>query len=174
LNNNTLAGDRVFVNPVHNHQDETLPLIAIHYVSETPIEQFSVAPIEYQRTLNLIVEAIASGKTTIEMTDTLDQLADELEQILVPENEIKFEGLEIDRVVLSGVDFEFRGDGETPIGAIRTEVSVQYRTAVKEDIATDDFAKASFDWNIDKTNDDDDPNNDIVVEAEDDLDIPTS
>lgn len=173
LKGNTDAGERVFVNPVHNHQDENLPEIAIHYVSESPIEETSVAPIEYQRTLNLMVEAVASGKTSQELTDTLDQLTDQIEQIVIPENLIKFSGLEVDRVKLSGVDFEFRGDGETPIGSVRTEVSVLYRSFVREAIATDDFEKASIDWNIDKTNDDDDPNNDIVVEAEDELDIPT-
>jgi hypothetical protein len=128
LLNNTSVGESVYTNPTAPSWVEELPVILIRTMNES-IEIFNQAPREYRKTLELTIEAIASGNEvgsevsggTLE--DLLDKICHEIECVMTKDTSLV--GFVSDVIPVS-IDFDYESDGNVPIGAAKVIYSLVY------------------------------------------------
>jgi len=173
----TTAGDQVFTNQATAAWYESLPAVLIYPRTED-IELFAVSPREYKRVLQLAIEVQA--KTTKEKSaeDFLDEICHEIEYEMARDERLatkivnEKEVALVDEMVLSGIEFDFEADGSSTIGAARMNFNVVYyeTTPSPEQVqGLGDFQKVFADWKIGHH----DSAPDVVVDAQDEVDIPT-
>lgn len=165
------VNNRVFLNRTTPIQNDSLPSIEVFYVDEDH-EKHANSPVEWMRTMNFIVEIKADGHNDIDLTENLDDVSDQVEQILIAQDESDCPLKGADQIQWSGVTFEFDGNGEKPIGSAKLTIGVEYNTKRKEEPRLDDLKKVNAEWNINKDNDDDPPDvaDRPLTEAEDCID----
>ena len=189
LKGKTDAGQNVFSNLSSPSWREDLPSVVIYTRSED-IEAQDVSPREYKRTVELAVEIMAEGPedpNTSDGTfleDALDDIAEQVEVELNRDERIgvftnplgKMIAL-VDELILNNVEFEYTEEGERPTGSVRMIYNVVYYehrpATIDEQVVAfniDDLEKVHIDWVVGHHQED--PDN--VIEAKDDVDIPTS
>lgn len=80
LTNNTNAGARVYGTRLRAHFRETFPYISVYTVSDSPLRK-TVHDAEYERTLNVYVEAVIDAPAQSASSDNQDALDDLVTQI---------------------------------------------------------------------------------------------
>lgn len=173
----TGVGPRVFPNASIPPWDEELPVILIYPRSEGATK-YAEAPRELARDLDLAIEIMAKGPEVDEdgnepvgkksLEDILDDLTEQVECEMSRDETLQ--GV-ADDSILTNTEFEFLGDGGSPIGSARLTYAVTYytmspRTIDKQGILHD-FKKAQVDWHTGDVDDD-------TREAKDTVDIPTT
>lgn len=158
LKGKTDAGNNVFPNSTVPPWHEELPVILVYSRSES-IDKYAIAPKEYRRTLDISVEIIASGPETDEdgnppvdktsLEDILDDIGEQVECEIEADETLRCNADETDLV---NVDFEYAGEGGSPIGSLRLTYAVKYNTMAPRDSKKSegiaDFETAQVDFNI--------------------------
>lgn len=162
LLNETEAGASVYTNQSSEIWDDDLPIIVITTRSET-IQLLNVAPREYKRSMDIVVEVLAKGEESPNekedggAEDIADQIADKVEeQLSVDDRFGNFENALgktvalVDELVLSNIEFEYTGEGVQPMASARMAFRAtyfEYRPFTSEAQGiTDDFNQAETDW----------------------------
>lgn len=106
--------------------DANLPALLIYTQTEDS-ERELIAPSTYQRNLNVIVEGVAEGNTTVE--NTLDTISAEVETVIGSDPGLN--GLCVS-ISLSSTEIEFTSESEHPIGVIKLSFDCLYYTAAND------------------------------------------
>jgi hypothetical protein len=117
-----VASGKVFSNRAVNVKDSDLPVLNVYTQQETSsVLEFCSTKLD--RSLSLVVEAVAKVTTQESLDDTLDALCEEIEAALSASsswNGTVFESF------LSGTSIEIERDGETYIGRALLTYDVRY------------------------------------------------
>jgi hypothetical protein len=81
-NAQTIAGKNVFSYRENKNWLKDLPAVNVYAVSETGGEILGSAPIEYKRSIDLLIECTVSGKDETVAMDSLDRLLDQIGQAI--------------------------------------------------------------------------------------------
>jgi hypothetical protein len=182
LKGTTLAGQNVFSNLSSTSWREQFPCIVIYTQSES-IEQSNTAPPEFIKTLQIAVQVLAEGSedpnSGVYAEDIVDTIADQVETELNRDSRLgdfttptgKVEAL-LDSLTLTGMDFQFEGEGAKPVASARLEYEAVYHEfrpgSLEEQPGVGDFKTINAKWKVGHNNSA--PDN--VVEAEDTVTIP--
>lgn len=119
----TTTGANAFESRVYPMQSAKLPAILIYTTSESSEEQAFSSKRVQNRTLSVEVEGFVRAISNFD--DTLDQIAEEVEEAILDDPTLG--GLAIN-TELESTTANYSGDGEQPVGTIRLTFEVQYRT----------------------------------------------
>ena len=122
LKGRTRAGDNVVSNRSTDSWEEHLPAISLYFKSES-LDDLDEAPVRMKRTMNLEIECIDKGHEGESLSDRLDFIGEQVENILTIDD--MQNGL-VDHTTLRSVQIETDSDGEIPIGSIRLFFDVIY------------------------------------------------
>lgn len=184
LVNKTKAGCNVFVSRTTNIDHEELPAIII-YPNTERVDEFNSAPKNYKRTFACKIEIIGADSADHELDELLETIAEQVELIL-EENETENSafGKLINNLRITGSNYTFSGEGQTPVGSLILDVDfVYYADAIPEGLNNlPDFKGADVNWkhghhnaspdtgdNLDVDGDGDDGS----VKAQTKIDLPT-
>lgn len=120
----TTTGARVFQSRVYPLQDSELPGLLIYTEGETSIRRTLAAPGLLERTLRVIVRAVA--KASSDLDDTLDLICKEVEVALAMPNATLSM---VKAITLIATDLELEGSTEKPTGQAAMTWEVIYLTA---------------------------------------------
>lgn len=109
-----------------------LPVIAVYTRGEPTIEEFSQAPLEYKRHVNLVVEVIAKADENLD--NTLDDIAQLVENVVFRNPTLSDKAND---TRLSKIDEDILGEGETQFGACALTFDCTYLSYAPEDITAD-------------------------------------
>ena len=118
----TTTGANVFPGRLYPIQDSELPGLLVYTNDEVSEIDNMTRPRGLERSLELIVEGLAAGTTTVE--DTLDTIAKEVEAAL---GNSTLGGLVKDLFLIGSV-VEVSGEGKKQTGAIKMTWNAFYRT----------------------------------------------
>ena len=139
LKGNTDAGDNVFPNasvPTWHKELVGSALILIYPRSESATE-YSAAPRELDRDLDLVIEIAATGpeindilntppENTKTLEDILDDICEQVENLLDVDDSLQGTA---DSAVYQNTEFEFDSSGGSPIGSARITYGITYITS---------------------------------------------
>lgn len=133
LINKTEAGCNVFISRTTNIDHEELPAIIIYPNSER-VEIFNTAPKNYKRTFGCKIEIIGVAGLDSDLDSQLERIAQEVENLLeINETEDKAFGKLIDSLMVTGSNYTFSGEGQTPVGSLILDVDfVFYADSIPE------------------------------------------
>jgi len=166
LNEKTDAGKNVVANQIIPEWIEDLPAVLVYTRSES-IEEYAAAPRELKRDLSLTLEIIAEGTNEVATSDKLDAIALQIEEIFHKDDTLGCAG--ISKSILSSVDFDFDGSGNSSVGSCRLTYDVTYYQ-VQPDVDVDIAKVVNADWQVGH----DDSSPDTIIEAKDKIDLPQS
>lgn len=156
LKDKTNAGGRVYPNATVPPWQEELPVILVYTVSENA-SKYAEAPRELERALSVTIEIIAEGPEVneeladfkpgeVSVEDQVDNIAEQVENAMSADE--TFGGL-TDDSILTNTEFEFDGNGGSPIGSARLTYSVTYFTmSPRSNPEFPAFNTAGVDYNI--------------------------
>jgi len=161
LKGNTEAGDQVFVSRSIPSQVEDLPAVIIYSNSEN-VSRFHDSPKDYRRELIVTIECQAAENTDEETEELLEVIAEKIEDLL--ELDETLGGLS-DRLELTGSQYQYESDGQSPIGVLILQYVVRFYTAaIYEGVqCLDDLKVIHIDHKIGHHNE----SPDAVVDAQD-------
>ncbi len=120
----TSAGFRVYASRVapfiSNEWQNDLPAVVVYTMDESA-EIYNVAPREYRRTVELVIEVHANA--TSAMDDVLDAIARQIEQTLLADDTL---GGTANDVQLSRTRMVIRDEGQELLGGCRIILDVEY------------------------------------------------
>lgn len=148
LKGRTDARERVFFNRTKNTWAENLPAINMYFRGEPEIQEYSQAPRQMRRILQLEVEMVADGNSDTEAADKIDCLCEQVESLLSLDDSL---GGCADDIVLQSVDdIEGVSEGSKTTMATRLTYRVRYNTFNPREDAQkfEDFLTASGEWNL--------------------------
>lgn len=119
----TTAG-RVYASRVYPMAAANLPGICVYTKSESVETLTTTPPRTQSRTLLLEVEGYVAATSALD--DTLDAISLEVEEALA--GDLTQNSLARDTRVI-GIEAEFSGDGEQPVGVVRIDIEVDYIVA---------------------------------------------
>ena len=126
----TTTGSNVFSHRVYPVQDTELPAIIVYTSSESAARAtlggFN-SSVSMLRTLNTSIEVYVKATSTV--VDTLDTIAEEIEAAMGFDETLN--GLAED-LFLVATSIEINGDGEQPIGVLKLDYDVAYRTTISD------------------------------------------
>lgn len=178
----TRAESRVYSNLSSVYWQEEFPAIGIFTRGEA-VAVLNTAPREYQRTIELVVEILASGSETPESgelaEDVADQIAEQVELELNRdetfgeiENAVGKREALVDSLELQTVEFDFQGEGVKPLAACRLVYSLKYTQfrpgSLAEQEGVGNLETINAKWKV--GHDSAAPDN--VVELEDNVSLP--
>ena len=157
----TTVGENVFDSRSIPNWDEKLPAINVYTLGET-VEEYAVSPLEYKRTVTVMVEALASESTEEDCAEKLDVICDEIENILHVDDSL---GGLVEAIRLVNIDINFEQGGEKPAGAARMTYNAIYLKAAPEtakDQKLVDLKTVNIDWDVGTATDPDPEATDVV------------
>lgn len=166
LKGKTDAGENVVVNQIVPEWVEELPAILIYPRSES-VEEYAVAPRELKRILSVSLELVAAGTDENVVSDKLDAMALQVEEIIHRDDTLGCAG--VSNTILDSVDFEYDPSGEQPIGSCRLNYAVTYYQKQPR-VPVDDFQGVDADWQVGHH----DSSSDATIDAEDTIDLEQS
>lgn len=162
----TSCGANVFKSRMRAWWPEELPAIAVYARSDNA-ELFNQAPLEYRRTVEVVIEIVA--KLDDDLDDELDAIAAEVERILILNETLKPEDWPFDEwpeIRLGDTSITINAhDGENQHGAAVMTFPVTYYQPAPEDItgtadglAADiqDLDTVTVGWNLENEQEEDD------------------
>lgn len=162
----TRAGDNVSFQSNIKQEIKNLPAINLFLTSEE-VEEFSTGtPRTYRRKAFLSAEILSSRKTETQTLDELDDIAADVEDLLVAFSESKLNqyGKDtagntcylVNKIDIAEVNYELDEDGESPVGALRVTFTLDYFEDVpKFTTPIDDYLTSEVDWKHDDVIEDD-------------------
>ena len=126
----TTTSTRVYKGRFYPISGDKLPALCVYTLGETSLTNVMGSSRGTDRELELVVEAYARSKTTVE--DTLDQIAVEVEEAMAADTFIG--GLAKD-VVYSSMEVDADADPEQTVAVARFNYTVTYRVA-EDDVET--------------------------------------
>lgn len=172
LMGNTIAESRVTTNRGNAVWDEEVPALAI-YCRREDVEKLNTSPIRLRRACLIAVELYVGETKGKNISDQIDDLCEQVEQILLPAMHLPgtTEELELDSTDsgLQSVEIDVDAQGEALLGAARlTFLWVYYQNIDELDSVQNEdlglFERAFVSWDFPP------PNGDL--EAVDDIAIP--
>lgn len=160
----TDAGDRVFANSAIPLEEQELPCILVYPKSETA--EVLDEPRRYQRTVQMVISVAvkqAPGDGAPAIDDVLDDICAQIEARLYVDETI---GEKASDSRLTGVEFEFAGEGRQAIGAARITYEMDYLSDAPPDLSgdLDPLETAGADWDL--------AAKDGALEAQDEVELP--
>lgn len=135
----TWAEKRVFSNRSASLFESELPAILL-YTRDESARQFTEAPRQLRRQLNLSIQAICRLQDQVD--DYLDQLALQIESVF---NANPFLDGTVADTLLTATEVEISSEGNMPIGSITLNYQVEYYQYTPEEPAdSDEFAVAEI------------------------------
>lgn len=123
LSGRTVAKDRVRFNRGEVNWDENLPAINLYFRGEQ-IDQNTESPREMKRSLQLEIELLTHGVDGEELSDRLDEFAEQVERCLSVDDSIG--GCASD-IFINGVsDVETEASGTRVIGAFKLNYTIEF------------------------------------------------
>jgi hypothetical protein len=122
----TAARERVRENRGETNWQENLPAINVYFKGEPTIIDQDEAPRRIDRRLELEVEILVTGKDGEEISDRLDDLAEQVERCLSIDDSI--EGCADDIILKSVSEMEVETAGTFPNGKVALQYEVRYYT----------------------------------------------
>jgi len=169
LNKRTDAGERVFASPTLVDWEENLPVINLHFRGEE-IKDTETAPRFLNRVLNVEAEIIAEGNTDEELSDQLDDLCEQLEDLLSRDDSLRDTCDDIYPIRVSDIDVAT--EGAKPIGKVSLIFAIEYREYAprsQRGQGVGDFTGIDADWRV--GHDDEPPTMEAEDSADDKLDF---
>jgi hypothetical protein len=123
LTGRTLVKDRIRFNRAEKNWGENLPAITLFFRGET-IEEMDQAPRRMKRNLTLEVEIITFGADGEELSDRMDDLCEQVEQVLSVDDSLG--GTADDILLRSTSDMETEAEGLKVFGAIKLNYLIEY------------------------------------------------
>lgn len=160
----TIAKDNVFGNRSQAVWQENLPTILVYSRSEEITER-SVSPRELKRDMRLVIEVVVASDSDDESSDKLDDLMDDIERILSPDDSLNGK---VDSIVLDSVEFDFDEEAQQPIASGRLIYKVIYYQFSPEDRRDQEEVALTgliANWDVGTAKDPD-------FEATDNIDLP--
>ena len=157
--------DKVYGNRSIPDQSNMLPVINVYPRSED-LEEWTQAPRQHIRSLQLVVEIKADESTDEKTSDFLDDTADMVERHITADDTLDGN---VEDIELSSVEFEYQGEGEQLAGSCRLVFIAKYIRGAPEtraDQRTDDFKTVGVDWDLPDTGED--------VDTQDEITLPTT
>lgn len=160
----TGAGSRVFANSSTPLDEQELPCILVYPKSETA-EEFD-APRRYRREVDMVIAVAArqaTGQGAPVLDDVLDDICAQVEAKLFADERI---GGKASDSLLTGVEFEFNGEGRQTIACARLTFRMSYISEAPTDQSgtLEPLEKAGTEWDL--------PPADTSLEAEDLVELP--
>lgn len=159
----TGVDDRVFNSRRVPLEPESLPAILVYTNSES-VEERTVAPREYERTVELVIAILEKEDDAFDdvaLQDKLDDLAAEVEAVVESDPSFSCGAAES---VLTNSRYDENRDGEALIGANRLEYAAKYYTSAQATL--DAFERATSDIDVAP------PDGQNEIESEFELDQP--
>lgn len=142
----TSAGKSVFLSKSTKLDHADLPAILI-YPNGERISRFNEAPKNYRRTHAIKIEIISSAATDDELDQKLEEIGEQVENIMELNEDIQTRlGKLIESLELSGTQYAFESDGQTPVGSLILDFDVVFFSDAATPCVTDDFKQATVDW----------------------------
>lgn len=138
-NGNTLAKDSIYIDKMIHPDDICLPQVIIYTNSES-IELFDQAPRRQKRVMTMHIEVLYATPTEQENSDNLKQLVWQIETLLSDDDD--WNGT-ISRNFLNAERYEYREQGNIPIGHCQIAYLVEYFTELPGDVLTQVAANAT-------------------------------
>ena len=171
LKGRTRAKDNVRANRSERNWMEYLPAINVYTRGETDISELSSAPRLLRRPINVEIEIIDSGDDGDDISDKLDDLAEDVERYLSRDDSL---GDTASDILLKGVsDMEAVDTGERPAMAVRLNYKVIYEEYSPRDQSGQGVGELDgidAEWPI--GHHDGPPTMDEADRAEDKIDLP--
>ena len=120
------TGTNVFPHRVYPVQESALPAIIVYTSSESSARATLggfASVVSMHRNLNVTIEVYV--KATKNMVDILDQIAEEIEVAMGDDETLS--GLSED-LFLTGTSIEITAEGDQPVGLLKLDYQVDYRT----------------------------------------------
>lgn len=144
----TDAEDRVYLNPttlLRNRQPR-LPAIAIMMLGETVDDaSYQTAPREITRLLDISVCAYVSGNGGEELSDRLDEIAEQIEAAISADDSL---GCGVDDCVLVETAVNLPMQGDTSVAAIDLVWRVTYRSYMPAEVSLDRYERSSIKYDV--------------------------
>lgn len=137
---------------------EELPIILIYPKNEN-ISRFDESPKRYLRTLTIIIEVISTDNNDEILSDELDRLSSDVENVI--EKDLEIESC-VENIELQSVIYDTEGDGQSPVGSATLTYQVDYITEPREDGPLSDFNTAGAEWHA-NDHSDNDTNDEIII-----------
>lgn len=169
LKDKTEAGRNVFISRTTNLDHEELPAILI-YPNTERVDVFNSAPKDYKRTFACKIEIVGATASDDELDLQLETIAEQIEFLIeVNETEDKYFGKLIDSLMLTGSQYTFTGEGQTPTGSLILDFDfVYYANSIPEGIDLADFKGADIDWKVGHHNSSPDTGDNLDVDGDGD------
>jgi len=161
----TAAGNRVFANSAVPLAQQDLPCILVYPKSEAA-EEFD-APRRYRRKVQMVIAVAAEQGTApgaAALDDVLDDICAQIETKIFLDELI---GGKAADSMLTGIEFDFSGEGEKAIGCARMTFEMEYFTdaPVDQSGTLEPLEEAGTKWDIP-------PSTPPSVDAEDLMELP--
>jgi len=155
---NTAAGDQVRENRGEPTWQENLPSIDVYFRGEPTITQGDETPRRMTRFLEMEVEIKAEGNDGEQLSDRLDDMAEQVERALSVDDSV--DGCADDIVLTSVSEQETETTGSKPVGKQSLTFTVRYWTYNPRDRRGqgrfEDMENAVAEWDIQPGQDPDD------------------
>ena len=119
----TTTGSNVFQSRVYPLDNVSLPALLIYTKSESSSTDTMGSSLGLNRQLEVVIEGYV--KTTSDFDDVIDSICSEVETALGTDRDLG--GLSKSQY-LTGIESDFNGEGEKPVGVVTMTYAVQYRT----------------------------------------------
>ena len=141
----TMANESVYLNNFINFDGIELPAINIVFMEES-ISVYDMAPRNYQRKFNLMIECTVESEAGDEVWNTLDTFSDQVEYLM--RQDYTFENL-VGESTLMSVNLDQNIDGELVYASARLTFDVTYGSDDGTDPASlDDFNNVNVDYEL--------------------------
>lgn len=138
----TNVGSKVYPSRARSLWATERPCICVYTLNDQA-ELLEQTPPRYKRTLDVAVEIIVAMDDDYD--DAVDDIADQVEQVLLKNNELPTTGATIK---LAGTEITLRAEGETVHASAIVRASAEYEQEfIVADGSLDDFEQANAEWN---------------------------
>lgn len=163
LKGRTDAGQNVFFNRTKMTWQESTSVINMYFRGEPEITEYSQAPRQLRRVLQLEVEVITDGISDDDASDKLDCICEQIEALLSLDDTIG--NCADDIVLLSVSDIEGVSEGSKPTLATKLTYRIRYNTFNPREgsINLRDFNTVTGEWDLQPGQESGDRANDTVT-----------
>lgn len=153
----------VFFNRTKQTWAENLPAMNMYFRGEPEINEYSQAPRQLLRVLQLEIEIIADGNSDDEAADKIDCICEQVENLLSIDDSL---GGCADDIVLNTIsDIEGVSEGSKTTMAVKLTYRIRYNSYFPREGAQrfEDFLTASGEWDLQPGQDQADRATDLVT-----------
>ncbi len=131
LRGRTDARDNIRVNPGEASWQENLPQINVYFKGEGIDSELAQAPRLLRRVINFEIEIIADDNNWEDLSDKLDDMAEQVEVLLSIDDSLDCLA---DDIILDAIDIDTEGVSTKPVGSVRLSYRILYSEFSPRDI----------------------------------------